>query len=169
MKRYLNRQEKYDFYVLAAFLVYLEDLIKKWANRDKSLLKDARTCRTYTHKVATALVANLDGDEKTRLMADCKKHTVAAVRRSEYDQLKKRQSVLEIEEEDLKEITDYALLICQICQEPTEKVVSCELRRLLMKYQVPPFSESAPVGVCQYVIPDFENRIDVIRGLLKGA
>ena len=166
MKTYLNRQEKNDFYVWSAFLLFAEDLIKKWASRDKQLLKDARTCRTYAHKVATAIVADLDEDEKDRLLADCGKHTVAAVRRSEYDVLKKRQSILQVEEEDLKDITDYALIVCQTCGETGP---GCRLRELLMKYQIPPFDEYAGAGMCQYRIPDFANRQEVIRGLLKGA
>lgn len=169
MKRYMNREEKNNFYVLSAFLLYVEDLIKKWASRDKSLLKDARTCRTFAHKVATTLVAGLDEDEKTRLLTDCGKHTVAAVRRNEYDVLKKRQHILQIDEDDLKDLAGHALVICQTCQETGDKVKGCRLRELLMKYQIPPFDEYAACGVCQYMIPDFANRIEVIQGLLKGA
>ena len=171
MKRYLNRKEKNDFYVLSAFLIFCEDLIKNWikAGKDKELLKNARTCKTYAGKVATALVTGLDDDEKTQLLADCSKHTVAAVRRNDYDQLKKRQSILQIEENDLRDITDFALVVCQTCQETKDQVTGCRLRELLMKYMIPPFDECAAEGVCQYKIPDFKNRRDVIKSLLKGA
>ena len=70
MKRYLNRQEKNDFYILAAFMIFMEDSITNWtkAGKDKELLKSARTCRTYANKVATMFISSLDDLEKTKLI-----------------------------------------------------------------------------------------------------
>ena len=171
MKRYLNRQEKNDFYILAAFMIFMEDSIATWekVGKDKELLKSARTCRTYANKVATMFISTLDDLEKTKLLTDCKKFTVTAMLRSEYDLRKKQKGIVPVNEEDLKDITDHALIVCQTCSETGDQVDGCHLRDILMSYDIPPFDEHAPIGSCQYKIPDWSNRTEVIRGLLKGA
>ena len=171
MKRYLNRSEKNTFYVLAAFMLFLEDGITNWekTGRDKELLKSARTCKTFAGKVAGMFVSNLDDQEKTKLLEDCKKYTVTAMLRGEYDLHKKAAGAVTVSEEDLKDITDHALIVCQTCSETGDQVDGCHLRDILMSYDIPPFDEAAPIGNCQYKIPDWSNRTEVIKGLLKGA
>ena len=171
MKRYLNRSEKNTFYVLAAFMLFLEDGITNWekTGKSKELLKSARMCRTYAGKVASEFISTLDDMEKAKLMVDCKKFTVTAMLRSEYDLRKKQQGTVPVSEEDLRDITDHALIVCQACEESGAGVDGCHLRDILMTYDIPPFDEQAPIGVCQYKIPDFANRAEVIRRLLKEA
>ena len=171
MKRYLNRQERNDVMVLAAFLVFTEDLIANWTKlgKSKELLKNARTCKTYANKVASFFIDNLDDAEKIRLLKDCKKHNVAAVLRSDHDKLAKQKEIIPVVEEDLKDLTDHALVVCQTCGVVGDKVAQCRLRELPMNYAIPPFDLLAQPGQCQYKIPDFQDRMTVIKGLLKGA
>ena len=171
MKRYLNRPEKNTFYVLAAFMLFLEDGITNWekTGKSKELLKSARTCKTYAGKVASEFISTLDDLEKTKLLDDCKKFTVSAMLRSEYDKRKKQLGTVPVMEEDLRDLTDHALIVCQTCGESGDQVTQCRLRGLFMDYDTPPFDEHAGPGQCQYRIPDFQNRREVILGSLKGA
>ena len=63
-KRYLNRAEKETCLVLAALQAYLETFVEKPSTiKTHTVLKYARSARTFTRKTLEAILEPLDPDE----------------------------------------------------------------------------------------------------------
>lgn len=169
MKTYLNRQERHDWIVLKTFEKFIVKLIDDWARHggSKSKLKFARTALTMLRKVLQEITGNLSEQELTRLLNDAQKQKVmvslngGAIR--EYERTLKLKTVIPVDAEDLKDLTDFVLMCCQKC--PGK--LPCKLYDLLVKYDIPVFDCHAPHGTCPYVHPDLGFRSEVLKSIVE--
>jgi hypothetical protein len=96
-RRYLNKYERQDMVVLAAFAAFLENRIAHWEKlgRSKEKLKYARTCFTYANKVLQFVLEPLDPREKNKVLSDTKTYSVGAFinteTQREYERMKQME------------------------------------------------------------------------------
>lgn len=173
-RTYLNAQERKDVAVLRAFSIFLHDKAALWAKlgRSKEKTKYTRMAKTLTEKIITLMTETLEPQEKERVVNDIKKYHVAAYQNEEamreFERYRKAESVVPVDAEDLKDLSDEVLVVCQICREKDpEKLDSCRLRRILLKYDIPVFNQYSSKGECPYKIPDLGDWGTIIESLYQ--
>lgn len=156
VRRYLNKQERQDMVVLAGFLAFLENRIETWAKlgRSKEKVKYSRMAFSFGNKVLKLVLNTLDPQEQDKVIADTKNYSVAAYAKTEavreYERLKQLEENMVIPQEDWYDLADHALVTCRKCTLVGEAVEKCNMRRIFIKHDVPPFDQYAPVGTCPF-------------------
>lgn len=156
VRRYLNKYERQDMVILAAFAAFLENRIAHWAKlgRSKEKLKYARTCYTYANKVLKHVLEPLDEREKAKVIGDTKTYSVGAFTKieaqREYERLKKIEDNMIVRRDDWYDMADHALVVCRSCSRRGDEVDACNMRNIFIEYDVPAFDQYAPTGVCPY-------------------
>lgn len=156
VRRYLNKHERQDMVILAAFVAFLENRIGHWIKlgRSKEKIKYARTCYTFANKVLKFVLDTLEPQEKAKVIDDITKYSIGAYFKTEaqreYDYLKKLEENTIVQYEDFYDLADHALVICGVCKDEGSKVEECRMRKLFIKYGVPVFDQFAPEGTCPF-------------------
>jgi hypothetical protein len=154
-KRYLNKAEKETCLVLAALQAYLETFVEKPSTiKTPTVLKNARTARTFIRKTLEAILEPLDPDEIVKVTKESKKMEVVACYTREalrqHERVKEMNTVTTLDTEDFLYIVEQAVCICQECEKAEKDADTCELRRVFIQQDIQVLDETAPPGKCPY-------------------
>lgn len=142
MKRYLNSQEKKDFLQIVMYGEAMRVTHDKWIELGrKGLAKKyfAMAC-SLLRKVADIMIDGLDPVETEKLLTYSKK-LVAVVGYSdqakrEYNAMLAMDDVLPVKTDDFYQLCEQGCEICKTCKLTGDKEVKCNLRRILISYDV---------------------------------
>ena len=154
-KRYLNKAEKETCLVLAALQTYLENFIETPSTiKTPTVLKYARSARTFTRKTLEAILEPLDPDEIIKVTKESRKMEVVACYTREalrqHERIKEMNAITALDTEDFLHIVEQAVCICQECEKAGKDADTCELRRVFIQQDIQVLDEGAPPGKCPY-------------------
>jgi hypothetical protein len=146
-KTYLNRAEKDTALALAAFVAMMDDKIDYWAKSGTwplTIIAEAEAAKAHIEAALDIMFNDLDQAERAKIikgiaaMEVVVKYKEDAIR--EYNRIKALEEVTPVDTEDLYTIAEAALETCNGCDRDGQE---CNLRRILVKYDVPVFDENA--------------------------
>jgi hypothetical protein len=156
-QRYLNRAQKLDVIMIAAFMTWLETKTDEWEDIPSISMeqkKYTKMAKAFTNKVLDEIMTGLDPLEVIKVMIDSQKVEVVtryhdqAIR--EYREMDKLDSMIHIDRENFLDIVSHAMNLCVVCERSGEIADKCPLKKLWIENDIEPFDLNAPVGKCPY-------------------
>ena len=142
MKRYLNAEDKKDLLQIVLYEDAMNNTVQRWnmAKRKGLEAKYFRMAVTLLHKVANLILDGLDQGEIDKLLTYSKK-LVAGIgytsdAKRDYAQMMAQDEVLPVKTDDFYAICEQACEVCKSCKLTGEKERKCDLRRVLIAYDV---------------------------------
>lgn len=155
MNPYLSREEKNAFVRLSALAAHLEEVISGYEQSkktDKSFMKFLKSSRTFLDKALDLRIADLEPQAKVNFVRQVKQiqlvFTPNAQAKQEFETIKSLQSTVPMDIDDFNDL--YSVLLEEVCRScRSENYQECQLRKILMKYEVYPYNPAAE-KYCQY-------------------
>lgn len=141
-KRYLSSNERKQLITTASALKSLETTIDELASRDreKHLLKDLRTARTFLDRAITAWMMVMPNQEMDAMIKQARNYQLTLTLKSEAKA--ERQKALQdasniaVEASDFLALVDSAKQGCYGCD--GSYADGCLLRKVMLKHEIPP-------------------------------
>lgn len=173
-KSYLNNQEKTELAIVACLQVFLDGAIDKWErlHRPKALLKWARMTRAFTKKLMQEILRPLNEDERNIVIKQVAKLEIVTRTKEEAMIEVKKQMELDANEilpkDDFIALCSFAVTECMTCTKCDYQ--NCDLRRILMQYDIEAMDQYAEPTQCQYQYKDIkENAVfNVYKDVTTG-
>lgn len=168
---YLSQKAKQQLVSIAVFGEFMDDCVKEWAeshpkksrsDREKNRIKWGKMARTYADKTFGTFWEGLDEEQKRDVLSQIEKvkvyvmYTDKALR--ERRKRLQAEEVVAVDHQDFLDVCEQALGVCQFCDNISQKVERCDLRRLFLKYDVEPFTLHPEKGACCYKVEGGEQK-----------
>lgn len=162
-QRYLNREQKLDAIMIAAFMTWIETKTEQWdkvKSFDRKVLGHARRSRGFIKLVLDYHMKGLDPIEVAKVMRDSQRVEVVtryhdqAVR--EYKAMEKLDSMIHIDRDNFLDIVSHAMNICVVCERSGDVAEKCPMKKLWIENDIEPFDLCAPEGKCPYQYKEVE-------------
>ncbi len=143
MKRYLNKEDRYNTIILGTLVDFMNNLIIKFEElkRPKSVIKFMKMSRSFCLKVIDWYFQNLDDKYKHDVINEMKKLEIIVKQKTEaireFKEMEKIESNMVVVTEDFYEICEYALLVCMKCKAGKEQIAECKLKEAMIRNNVP--------------------------------
>lgn len=155
--KYLNRKDKTTVQIIAAYVAYMNDLIKTWEQHkvSKTRLKALRTSRTWADKALQEMLTEVDPAEIAKVMMEAGKMEVIAQYRDsakrEYEKMKALDDVTPVNTEHFYDLAELCIVgYCQKCKLSGSEANECRIRRHFLRYDVAPLKLEVEDGECPY-------------------
>lgn len=165
---YISRKDQKIAEVLSHFELYYNDKINKYIEIDAieksdKFMRSIKMARTYTGKVKSMLIEDAAKEQKINIIKKVEETKLALdytrIAKKKAKKMQRVDDMTAIETDDLYDIIDRTVKVNCFERDKSEKEINhCNLRQLLLKYDIPVIHQDPEHSKCPYkVLPDMVN------------